>query len=137
MKEKQAIQILRDILLGAQRVRSIVQETFGELPDLPQELIGQALQALYDADEAGEYLHLSNETLAEMHPYIFGEVSLVGVVADLLDRVESGQGLAPLDFYNAVLMANREPLMRAWFAKTGWHLPEPDVVWMAGWEGES
>lgn len=137
MKEKQAIEILRDMLLGVQRARSIVQETFGELSDLPQELIGQALQALYEADKAGEYLHLSKETLAKMHPYIFGEANLVRVVADLLDRVESSQGLAPFDFYNAVLMANREPLMRAWFWATGRYLPEPDVAWMAGWEGGS
>jgi hypothetical protein len=33
------------------RRRSIVQETIWELPALPQELVGQALQALYEADK--------------------------------------------------------------------------------------
>ena len=137
MKEEQAIETLRYILRGAQRVRSIVQETLGELPDLPQELVKPHLQALYDADKVGEYLHFSNETLAEMYPYVFGRVNLVRVVANLLDRVESGQRLAPLDFYNIVLMAYRDPLMRAWFATTGRNLPEPDAAWLAGWDDES
>lgn len=137
MKQEQAIEILRYILRGAQRVRSFVQKTLGELPDLPQELVGQALQALYEADRVGDYLHFSNEALAEMYPYVFGQVNLVQVVANLLGKVESGQGLAPLDFYNVVLMANREPLMRAWFATTGRNLPEPDAAWMAGWDDES
>lgn len=137
MKEEQATEILRYMLRGAQRVRSFVQETLGELPDLPQGLVKPHLQALYDADKAGDYLHFSDETLAEMYPYLFGEVNLVRVVADLLGKVESGQGLVPLDFYNIVLMAYREPLMRAWFATTGHNLPEPDAAWLAGWEDES
>lgn len=110
MTEQEAIELLRLILTGAQRSRSIVQETVG----------------ISSGPEA--------EVLAELLPYTFGEGNLVPICARLLDGVDDGYGLAPGDLYNVVFLANRDVLIQAWFVMQGRKLPEADAHWFAGWE---
>lgn len=126
MTEQEAIKLLRLILEGAQRSRSVVRETFGKQPNLPQKDNRK--------DDQGEAPSLGDKTLASMFPYLFGEVNLVRVCTDLLGRVENGRGLAPVDFYNVIFLANREPLLHTWFISMSQELPRSNPTWLSGWD---
>lgn len=125
MTEQEAIKLLRLILEGAQRSRSVVRETFGKQPNLPQK---------DNQDDQEEAPRLGDKALARTFPYLFGEVNLVRVCTDLLNRVENGRGLAPLAFYNVIFLANREPLLHAWFISMSQELPQPNPSWLSGWD---
>ena len=98
MKEKDAIRHLREFMLALQRYRSIVMETVG--PDTA--LTGTGLLG-----ESVEGLSLSAEFAAEMWPWVFGDKCPLPVLVKILDSIDDGGTLVPLDYYNQMFILDR------------------------------
>ena len=98
MKEKDAIRHLREFMLALQRYRSIVMETVG--PDTA--LTGAGLMG-----ENIEGLSLSKELAAEMWPWVFGDKCPLPVLVKILDNIDDGGTLAPMDYYNQMFILDR------------------------------
>lgn len=136
MTEKEAIRQLHQLLIAAQKSRSNIQELLG--PPRGRARFSKRIQHQRGVpleDLEGETLYASDELLSNLCPYLFGEVNLVLVVSRLLDRVDRGQGLAPGDFYNVMVLASREKAIVAWYFALGLGPPTaPDAKWLLGWE---
>lgn len=121
MKQSEAVQHLIEMMWGLQRYRSITMETLGP--------------------GTGE-LHLSQKLAGEMWPWVFGEKCPLPALAKILDNVDSGRGLAPMDYYNMMTILDRfmpEVRLGVVVARgTDSTLPQgpPDVSVMMGWDEE-
>jgi len=98
MKERDAIIHLREFMLGLQRYRSIVMETVGA----DTALTGTGLLG-----ESVDGLGLSTEFAAEMWPWVFGDKCPLPALVKILDSVDGGETLAPLDYYNQMFILDR------------------------------
>ena len=98
MKEKDAIRHLREFMLALQRYRSIVMEMVG--PDTA--LTGTGLLG-----ETVKGLSLSEETAAELWPWVFGDKCPLPTLVKILDNVDDGGTLSPHDYFNQMFILDR------------------------------
>lgn len=132
MKQSEAVQHLREMMWGLQRYRSVTMETLGDAPPGPHSI----------AEEHVRGLHLSGKLAGEMWPWVFGEKCPLPAISKILDDVDSGGELAPMDYYNMMTILDRfipEVRLVVGVARgTDSTLPQgpPDVSVMVGWEEE-
>lgn len=107
MKQLTAVRHLRGLLTSAQKLRSITAEE-----DL-----------------------LSEDTASRMWPLIWGEKSIIPILAKVLDKYETSGELAPLDFYNIMVIATRlEPMLGIMAGMVMPDFPQKaDINWLKGW----
>ena len=86
-------------------------------------------------------LCLTKKLAAKMWPWVFGEKCPLSALSKILDNVDSGKPLAPMDYYNMMfILDNFMPEikmgLRAW--RGVWTIPEgpPSVNVLLGWRDE-
>lgn len=122
MKESEAVKDLYLMMRTLQRYRSTTKEQIGP--------------------GTGD-LHLSDELAADMWPWVFGAKNPLPALNRILDAVEKGKGLQPMDYYNQMTILTRfmpEILMGCNIQLLQAGLPElPDhapLTIMGGWDPE-
>ena len=105
MNRESAIDLVRDLLVIAQKCRSNLLEGMGD-------------------DE------LAQRVLADLHPWLFGPKCIVGPLSAYLTRVEGGAPITGAELYNWVTIANREPALLVGALALARDLPEPDIHWL-------
>lgn len=106
MTQDMAVRYLRAMLTAAQKIRSINREN--GIPD---------------------------EIAAGLMPWLYGDRCVLRALTQILDGVDAGQPLAPGDFYNMMVIADRTPAIgiAAGLAADRLELPGPDMEWLRGW----
>jgi hypothetical protein len=121
--EAQAIRLLRLMMWQIQRIRSMAIESLGDLSNEEAERV-----------------------LAITHPWLSPERNVLRAVDMILARVDRGEALEPLDFYNMMVICDLTPLIQAGalFSKAPEDplyedrspFPRPDIRWFQGWAEE-
>ena len=116
MKHSEAEAHIRGLMLGVQRMRSIVREELG-----------------VESDDT------INDTLENLNPWVFGAKSILPALVKVLDRIDDGKQMTPQEFYNFVFIAtDLEPelaIVTSVVADKDFPLLT-DMNWLRGWEAE-
>lgn len=126
MRQEEGLQVLRNILYSAQKSRSIMMERAGvERMSREEREIQERLWALTS-------------------PWLFDERKcVIPALSRIIDRVEAGGSLQPLDVYNFCTIAHKlEPMLRfpadiTMRGREHLGVPEPDPAWLRGWTGDN
>lgn len=114
MKESEAKTIVRGVLLGAQRARSI-------------------------NDESGRY---TDDAINEMiEPWLYGKRDCRPMLYDLTERFDTGESLTPVTFMNVLHIAKTTPAIAICALRYGYKIPVvgQDIElddFIGGWEPE-
>jgi hypothetical protein len=115
LKKSEAIADIRMMFWSVQKIRSDITEEWG--------------------DDAAAML-----LLPSLHPWLFGDQNIIPAFERVLQVIDQGGELAPLDFYNLVIVATRqapEIIARAQIAGVKFPFVEADRNWLNGWEPET
>lgn len=127
MKQEDAVQHLRTIMFVLQKFRSNSRDPI--------------LGIIVPDDTPG--LQVTESLAAETWPWVFGDKCPLPALMQILDAVNRTQSLAPMDYYNQMIILDR--FMPEVKAAAGWfevnrtaeqHIPDgpPDVSIFAGWD---
>lgn len=111
MKHSEAAWCLRLMQWSIQKSRSTMKEMFGDT--------------------------MAETLLGDLHPWLAGNKNLLPVLSKMLDRIDNGEITTPLEFYNMMVLARKEPAI--WMVATTCDekgLPEPSIEWLQGWDNE-
>lgn len=118
MKESQALQLVLQIQVAAQKSRSNLTEMF---------------ESMFGLDD------VSKAIMQDLNPKLFPEdegengYGIVQYCTKILDK----KSVTPGEFYNLLLMAHKEPVLVAKLSLDGIDLPGPELQpWIGGWEPE-
>jgi len=126
MKQSEAAQHLREILFLYQKVRSNgTDPVFG----------------IADEKQSPEALAITKALLIDIMPWVFDDQKCpIRALVRILDRVEEGEGLAPINYYNQMFVLYRfSPALPALAPLMGLSLPAemPSMMTcMGGWDEE-
>jgi hypothetical protein len=127
MKQSVAIQHLRTMLLGVQKLRSILSEDhmIGNDPSYP--------------------LSMTEQQAGDVWKWIWGKNCIIPILAKVIDNAETKGKLQPMDFYNMMTIACRlEPMIgtvagivEASATGSLTFPTEASISWLSGWDKES
>ena len=114
MKQSTAISHLRNMMLAIQRLKSINAET--------------------------GMISVDDPFASTMWPYVYDpKKAVLPILSKLLDKADETDKLAPLDYYNMMVIATQlEPLIGATASiYAGIDFPQTaDMNWLKGWDAE-
>lgn len=115
MKHSEAAEIIRNALWCVQKVRSI-------------------------SDEQSEGDPVLKRVQNFLEPKIHDDRYMLKPLLKLVERLDAGGEVAPMEFYNMMVMIDRwgasVKVSYALAKEDGSTLPEPDIQWLRGWEQE-
>ncbi len=74
----------------------------------------------------------------QLWPWVYGPRSLLPTVIALKDRVDKGQPMEPINFFNLMIIVGRLDILLDPLCEMvcGVRLPQPDSSWLSGWGPE-
>jgi hypothetical protein len=100
LTDELVLNIFRGLVFGVQRMRSISREESG----------------------------LSDEFLAEIHPWLFGPKCILPTLLKITEDLEKGGSVAGLTVFNIVRLMERHGV-GALMSANGFDIPEADLAW--------
>jgi hypothetical protein len=121
MKKSEAAKYLRTMMVGVQKLRSIMDET-GMITD-KKEMEG---------------LFMTSEEAGQIWKWVWGENCVLPILVKIMDHYDDTGDLAPIDFFNMMYIALRlEPLVGVATGIIGQEFPvEFDIKWAMPFEEE-